>query len=234
MEITGTVHLLFEQSGIFTTEFRLLGFRAISYDICDDFGQTDNKIDIFKQIYRASEKRSSMFDNMSPDDLLIAFFPCTYFSSMNYTFFQGINAKWKGLTQLEKLKRIEGRAIARQYYYMTLLKLLQLVEDRSLRLIVENPYKDNYLVRNLPYKPVVELNRRIRGDVYTKPTMYYFINCEPSHLCTIQLNKPKKYIKYTNGDTLERSIISADYARNFINDYVLGRKTERTQPTLFS
>ena len=32
---------------------------------------------------------------------------------------------------------------------------------------------------------------------------------------------------------VERSLISPEYAFNFINDYILGKKTERTERTLF-
>lgn len=39
-------HLLFEQSGTFKNEFIKIGIEAYDYDILDDFGQTDFKIDL--------------------------------------------------------------------------------------------------------------------------------------------------------------------------------------------
>jgi hypothetical protein len=53
MEITGTVHCLFEQSGTFKNEFIKLGYKAYDYDIQDNFGQTDYPIDLFCEIEKA-------------------------------------------------------------------------------------------------------------------------------------------------------------------------------------
>ena len=48
-------HCFFEQSGTFKKEFARLGIEAFDYDILDDFGQTDFKIDLFGEIERAFE-----------------------------------------------------------------------------------------------------------------------------------------------------------------------------------
>ena len=48
-------HCLFEQSGTFKNEFRKLGVEAYDYDILDDFGETDYKIDLFSEIEQAYE-----------------------------------------------------------------------------------------------------------------------------------------------------------------------------------
>ena len=50
MEITGKVHCFFEQSGTFKNEFIKLGYQAEDYDIQNNFGQTDNVIDLFSEI----------------------------------------------------------------------------------------------------------------------------------------------------------------------------------------
>ena len=50
MEIKGTVHCLFEQSGTFKNEFKKLGHNALDYDIQNDFQETDFIIDLFKEI----------------------------------------------------------------------------------------------------------------------------------------------------------------------------------------
>ena len=47
------VHCLFEQSGTFKNEFKKLGIPAFDYDIQDNFGQTDHKIDLFREIEEA-------------------------------------------------------------------------------------------------------------------------------------------------------------------------------------
>lgn len=234
MEITGKVHLLFEQSGTFKREFAQLGYKAVDYDIANDYGATDWRGDIMRQISAAAQGYKSIIDNFAPNDLVMAFFPCTYFSSNNWMFFQGTNAKWQGLTRVEVLRRIMKRAEGRQRYYLVLLRLIMLAEQRKFRLIVENPYKDNYLVKNLPYKPFIDLNRMCRGDYYVKPTMYYFINCKPTKLRSYQYDKVQRYVQQTNGDTLERSLISSDYARNFICDNIIGRVQRYTENTLFN
>lgn len=46
-------HCLFEQSGTFKNEFKKLGIDAYDYDILDDFGETDYKIDLFSEIEQA-------------------------------------------------------------------------------------------------------------------------------------------------------------------------------------
>ena len=46
-------HCLFEQSGTFKNEFKKLGIDAEDYDILNDFGETDNVIDLFKHIQSA-------------------------------------------------------------------------------------------------------------------------------------------------------------------------------------
>lgn len=50
MNIKGKVHCFFEQSGTFKNEFRKLGYNAEDYDIQNDFGETDNVLDLFKEI----------------------------------------------------------------------------------------------------------------------------------------------------------------------------------------
>jgi len=50
MDITGKIHCFFEQSGTFKNEFKKLGFYAEDYDIQNEFGETDNVIDLFAEI----------------------------------------------------------------------------------------------------------------------------------------------------------------------------------------
>lgn len=45
-----TIHLFFEQSGTFKNEFKKLGYKALDYDILNDFGETNKVIDLFNQI----------------------------------------------------------------------------------------------------------------------------------------------------------------------------------------
>lgn len=227
-------HCLFEQSGTFRDEFRKLGIPAMDYDIANDFGETDLQIDLFSQIEHAFLGKKSTFDHIKPDHLIIAFFPCTYFCGNNTMFFDGTNIAWRNLSQVQRLDKIIDRAIKRNDMYLLLLKLCTIVERRQLRMIVENPYNAHHYWRfNFPYKPaVIDMNRRLRGDYYPKPTQYLFINCEPAGKKSMQFDKPIKYV--VNQSKVDRSMISPDYARNFICDHILGIDSGHTIPTLFT
>ena len=86
MIINGKVHLFFEQSGTFKNEFIKLGIPAEDYDIQDNFGQTDHVVDLFDHIEREYDKTrqdKTIFDDITKDDLIMAFFPCIYFCAMS-------------------------------------------------------------------------------------------------------------------------------------------------------
>ena len=228
------VHCFFEQSGTFKHEFQKLGVNARDYDILNDFGETDVVIDLFSQIELAFLGKVSIFDTIGRNDLIFAFFPCTYFSSNNQMFFEGTNYAWRGMTMSEKLNKIIDRADERHRYYRVLLMFVSVCERMQLRCIIENPYNAHHYWRfNFPYRPsVIDMNRRLKGDFFKKPTQYIFINCTPAGKMSVQFDKAAKYV--SNVDQVERSMISPDYARNFICDYILGIESGHTQPTLFN
>ena len=88
MEIKGKVHCFFEQSGTFKREFIKLGIPAEDYDIQNNFGETDHVMDLFTEIRGGYAGQPSVFDRITSDDLIMAFFPCIYFcapSQMNFT-----------------------------------------------------------------------------------------------------------------------------------------------------
>ena len=55
------VHCLFEQSGTFKNEFKKLGIDAEDYDIQDEFGETENVIDLFTEIRGGVQRRAKHF-----------------------------------------------------------------------------------------------------------------------------------------------------------------------------
>jgi hypothetical protein len=226
-------HCFFEQSGTFRDEFRKLRIGAADYDICNEFGKTDLVGDLFTQIELAYQGLFSIFDEIHPNDLILAFFPCTYFCGQNEMFFCGTNYNYRQLTKAEMLDKIIERSWLRDRYYIMLLKLCRAVETLGLKMIVENPYNAHHYLRfNFPYKPaVIDMNRRLRGDYFKKPTQYLFVNCEPAGKVSLQMDKPMEFVMEREG--IERSLISPDYARNFICDHILGIDTGHTQPTLF-
>lgn len=226
-------HCFFEQSGVFRDEFKRLGVPAKDYDISDIFGETDWRGDLFAQIERAYSGARSIFDQVKPEDLVMAFFPCTYFCGHNEMFFCGTNYNYRQLTRPDVLSKIMERAQQRHEYYMTLLKFCHIIESRGLRAIIENPYNAHHYWRfNFPYKPaVIDMNRRLRGDFFKKPTQYLFVNCVPAGKMSTQIDKPMEYVMEKEG--IDRSLISPDYAHNFICDHILGIESGHSQPTLF-
>lgn len=78
---------------------------------------------------------------------------------------------------------------------------------------------------------LVDMDRTKRGDVYKKPTAYWFVNCEPTKGQSFQRPKTQvKAVMSSRGSSVagvcseERSMISPDYARNFICDFILGKE----------
>lgn len=244
MEIKGKVHCLFEQSGTFKREFINLGIHAEDYDIQNSFDETNHQVDIFQAIENAYDGKPSLFDNITNDDLIIAFFPCIYFCDNNVLYFSGthINYKHWGMSKEQIITKVLERSKLRQYFYELLLKMFAICERKHLRLIVENPYSQtHYLHNNFPYLPaLIDKNRRKRGDFFKKPTQYYYLNCEPTHKQSLQEDKPKRTICKITGRSdhsglcsKERSMISQDYARNFICDFIIGKEQKNTVKTLF-
>ena len=242
MEIIGKVWCFFEQSGTFKNEFKKLGYDAVDVDIQNNFGETDHQIDLFTEIENAYDYKPSVYDKIGGGDLIVAFFPCIYFSSNNTLHFDGswLTYHQRKMTELEINEAILERGRQRQYFYEILLKLFSVCTMKSLRLIVENPYATHhYLHANFPYKPkLIDYDRRMRGDYFKKPTQYFFHNCEPTFGQSYTKPKEVKNIKQLSGGkgglcNEERSLISPDYARNFICDFILGKEQQNSQLTLF-
>lgn len=242
MEIKGRVWLLFEQSGVFKNAFKEFGYEAIDVDIQDNFGETDYQIDLFAEIGRAfSRKGETIFDLIKPDDLIFSFFPCVFFCENNQLYFMGEHQNLKKLSVQERTNVILERSRSRQSLYEICLKMFSICEQRGLRMIVENPYaSQHFLVGNFPYKAkLIDRNRCLRGDSYRKPTQYWFINCEPTYGSSETMPKEHKNIRTSKAGkeagicSEERSMISPEYARNFICDFILGKPQENTQLSIF-
>ena len=241
MEITGKVWCFFEQSGTFKNEFKKLGYEAVDVDIQNNFGETDYVVDLFGEIEAAYDGKPSIFDNIRGEDLIMAFFPCIYFCENNQLYFIGDHLALKRMDKKTRNDAIIERSKKRQRMYELVIKMFTVADVRNLRMIVENPYAtQHYLVGNFPYRAsVIDKDRTRRGDVFRKPTQYWFVNAEPTNGFTWQQDKEVKLIqKARTGKEAgicseERSMIHPDYARNFICDFILGKVQTFTQPTLF-
>ena len=242
MEITGKVHCFFEQSGTFKNEFIKLGIPAEDYDIQDNFGQTDHQIDLFAEIESAYDGKPSIFDNVGGGDLIMAFFPCIYFETIQQLYFCLSKNDFRNKTMQFQIEYALDRLDKRTLFHKLLYKLLWVAYGKNLRLIIENPATaPNYLItgQNFPTPTIVDKNRMMRGDVFKKPTAYWFINCEPTYGETLQFDKEQKIIDKCKSSpqaglcSEERSMIHPDYARNFICDFIIGKVQNHTQQTLF-
>lgn len=231
-------HCLFEQSGTFKNEFKKLGIDAYDYDIQNNFNQTDYVIDLFSEIENAYDNKPSVFDNITPDDLIMAFFPCIYFEVRQMTYYSGDCINLRYLKPKEKMDTILTRIENREKFLKILYKLFFVCELRGLRLILENPaMQPNYLLftQNFYRKPSVIVNDRTRrGDCFKKPTAYWFFNCEPTYgesyskplkVKTISLSKASGKAGICSE---ERSMIEPIYARNFICDFIIGQPNENS------
>lgn len=241
MEIKGRVHCFFEQSGTFKNEFKKLGYESFDYDIQNNFGQTDYIMDLFYQIDESYRGGQSVFDEIKSDDLIVAFYPCIYFCAMSQTAFYLSNINYRGLTVEQKIQKILERSDNRKEYYDRLIKFVAVCLRKNIRMIFENPWAEQtYLKSNFLKVPdVVDMDRMKRGDYMKKPTAYWFWNCEPTFGYSFQNDKEQKIINKMKGGiragicSEERSMISSDYARNFICDFILGQAQELNNGMLF-
>ena len=183
-----------------------------------------------------------MFDRITPDDIIMAFFPCIYFCQASKVQMTYSNTNTRKLDYRGKTEKILERSRNRQYFYELIIKLFCITHERGLRMIVENPYSGlHYLLNENFVEPptMIDRNRLLRGDFFKKPTMYWFVNCNPTNGLTIQRDKEQKLIQKAKKGIAagicseERSMISQDYARNFICDFLLGKEQTNTQLSLF-
>lgn len=276
MEIKGKVHCFFEQSGTFKNEFIKLGIPAEDYDIQDNFGQTDHVIDLFAEIEKAYGGGQSIFDNITKDDLIVAFFPCIKFCSVmenaqHEDFYDASQRRKKnfGTTEyyVQKWKVLRNYSKERFFFYDIILMLTAVVQIKGFRMIIENPWHPTNFTNHFFFlrTSVIDNDRTRRGDFFKKPTAYWFVNCEPTYGESFQYTrqkdirsitagsgalktkqKLKKFIQKEELDKMyldhksasnlcdeERSMISPDYARNFICDFILGKKQDIGQLSLF-
>ena len=270
------MHCFFEQSGTFKREFIKLGIPAEDYDIQNNFGETDHTDDLFAEIEKAYAGGVSLFDSITKDDLIMAFFPCIKFCSVmeriqHEDFYDASQRKRKDFGTkdyyVQKWAVLRNYSQERFYFYDLALKLTAICQINGFRMIMENPWHPVNFTNHFWFMrtSLIDNDRTRRGDYFRKPTAYWFTNCEPTHGETLQpiprdqvrtitsgsvasrtakkmkafLDKDElnhKYLGHASAKGLcdeERSMISPDYARNFICDFILGKKQEIGQLTIF-
>lgn len=217
----------FEQSGTFRDQFIELGIDSVCLDIKNDYGKTDIQIDLFAEIRKAYFDCDSIFDKITKDDIVIAFFPCIRFTKQIELEFTQKAPQYRTLALEEKLLLAKQLEQERTDFYNLFCDLILVCCKKHIRLIIENPYSNNhYLVRYFPIRAsIIDTNRRERGDYYEKPTQYWFINCLPSYNLNALFReqvmpKKRRVLDYSSGSK-ERLEISPIYARNFIEEFIL-------------
>lgn len=276
MEIKGKVHCFFEQSGTFKNEFIKLGIPAEDYDIQNNFGETDNVVDLFKAIEDAYDGKPSLFDQVGGEDLIVAFFPCIKFCSVmeqvqHEDFYDASQRKRKDFGSKEyyeqKWRTLRNYSIERFYFYDVALKLTAVCQIRGFRMIMENPWHPTNFTNHFWFMrtSVIDKDRTRRGDYFRKPTAYWYVGCVPTYGETYQPTPRRQVRKVTAGSCAlktkeklkrimdkeeldriyidhasktgicdeERSMISPDYARNFICDFIIGKEQIGTQLSIF-
>lgn len=221
------IYCFFEQSGTFKNEFRKLGYEAFDYDIQDEFEETDYICDLFVDIEEAYKNKESIFDDITENDLILAFFPCIRFENQIQMHFKGVATQMKNWTNEQKLENDLKLHKELSELYALVTKLAIVCLRRKIPLIIENPYSTtHYLVKYwaIPSK-IIDKDRTLRGDYYKKPTQYWFINCEPKQNMILEaytVNETKTINNTHN--TTERSLIASEYANRFIREFILEEK----------
>lgn len=241
MKIEGKVHCFFEQSGTFKREFIKLGIPAEDYDIQNNFGETDHVDDLFQVIENAYNGKRSLWDNIKGDDLILAFFPCIYFCEKSQLGITWNYINYRQLSLKEKTNKILERSMNREKFFRLATMMLATAKERGHRLIMENPWQQGGFLKNnfIKQPDLIDMNRQRRGDYYRKPTAYWYINCSPTYGNSMQSSKEQKTIRSSKESSKagicseERSMISSDYARNFICDFILGKPQDFSYPYLF-
>lgn len=217
-------YCFFEQSGTFKNEFKKLGYKAIDYDIKNNFNETDVVIDLFKEIIKAYENKKSIFDNITKNDTIVAFFPCVRFEEQIQMAFRGTQYQMKSWSYEQKLEYDLKLHKELSELYEIITKLAIVCIRKNVPLIIENPYSTTHYLTKYWSIPatVIDKDRTLRGDFYKKPTQYWFINCKPKYNMIFEayVVNDKKTVENTHNQ-IKRSMISKEYANRFIREFIL-------------
>lgn len=212
---------LFEQSGTFKGVLRYLGFDAFDYDICDDFGQTDFVCDLFHEIEAAYDGEPSIFDGFAGDTIL-AFFPCVRFSAQAQFLLRCSGFGQSRKSDAEKCLMTVGYHTELHRLYVLLNKLVAVCLRFGLPLVIENPYKNSYLVRYWCFSPsVIVMDRRDYGDWYQKPTAFWFFNLKPMDNVYLWPVVKLPSLRITEEQGIRRSLISPYFVFNFVTRHLI-------------
>ena len=197
-------HTLFEQTNTFRDALRRLGFSAQSYDLPGT--PADHGADLLEAIRARHSVEPSALDRIGRGDWVFAFFPCTYFSMgglTNWTLTGKV--KRNGAGKPIPSEYIEERRRNRALYLVRFKQLLAIGEREGWQLVVENPASSlaKSGLEPLPPCQFVIRDRSRWGDIYKKPTAFWFVNVEAP-----------KVMPYPDFDAIRNSRLLRDKIRS--------------------
>lgn len=212
------VTCLFEQSGTFKHAFERAGHSAIDVDICNKFGETDVITNVFDRLIGHNETSADIkfIVDLIHSDLIIAFFPCTWFSNFNTLIW---SRKWKNFkygmfkTEQDITDYINARREKYNRAVECLERLIHVCEIFHIPLIIENPVSTE-IIKLLGEPSYTDNNRALHGDDFKKPTAFYCYGCHVNDLDIITGSIHKKVLDENKG--VNRSLINPVYADNFV------------------
>lgn len=189
------------------------------------------------------ERKPSIFDEISPDDLILAFFPCTRFEDQIILSFRGDTYQYTKYKDDQKLKVSMKLHEELHRNYIVISKLVLLAKERDFQLVIENPFSEqHYLRRYWCIKPaLIDKDRRENGDYFRKPTQYFFINIEPKDNFLFEpipynsidvkfpirtMRKDVQQMVGVDDRSKARSMIHPDYANRFIRQHLIDIKED--------
>ena len=185
---------------------------------------------MFEEIRWGYEGKPSVFDKISQDDLILAFFPCVRFEDQIMLHFRcqcTTQRNWDDVKKLEYTMKMQSE-LTELYYLISMLAIVCI--KKGLKLMIENPYSaQHYLKQYWCIKPdLIDKDRTINGDFMKKPTQYYFIGFKPKQNFIFE---PITYVERTVFKKLKgnpeiqrktlRSMIHPQYANRFIRQYLI-------------
>lgn len=189
-----------------------------------------------KRLRGGYQGEPSLFDKISPDDLIFAFFPCIRFENQIMLWFRGQSASQKKWS-LEKKCEFDINLLEEVLHMYSLVnKMFIICMRKGLKLVMENPYSEEHFLRRYwCYSPaIIDRDRRDSGDYFKKPTQYWFLNCKPQNNLVFE---PIRYVGIhtkwehrtmndycvTGASNIKtaRSMIHPQYADRFIRQYIL-------------
>lgn len=193
---------------------------------------------MFAEIEGGYQGKPSIFDKISQDDLILAFFPCVRFENQIMLWFRGQSHSQRDWSIEKKMQFDMDLLDEVSEMYKLVNKLFILCMRKGLKMVMENPYSEEHFLRRYwCYLPeIIDKDRRENGDYYKKPTQYWFLNCKPKHNLVFEaitynaieckdaikcMNKTH-FIK-TGASTAKeaRSMIHPQYANRFIRQYLI-------------